>query len=65
MFSNKRIKNRGFSMVYALIIGMLCVLVAFYLYNIECERKKYISELQKSIVRTKNNNCEIYIEDGI
>ncbi|KHD38776.1 hypothetical protein NL50_01710 [Clostridium acetobutylicum] len=52
-------------MVYALIIGMLCVLVAFYLYSIECERKKYISELQKSIVRTKNNNCEIYIEDGI
>ncbi|URZ00549.1 hypothetical protein [Clostridium felsineum] len=63
MFSNKRIRHKGFSMVYALMLGMLCVLIAFYLYSFESQRKKYISEFQKSTVKT-NNNCDIYIEDG-
>lgn len=62
MFSYKRIKHKGFSIIYGIILGMICVIAAVYLLSVECQRKKYMLEFQKAEFKTKNNNCDIYME---
>lgn len=59
MFQFKTSKSPGYSIVYALILGGLCVLLVLTIYKIEIQRKKYMIDFQRSVLKSEKSNFNI------
>lgn len=67
MLHFKKSKQSGFSLVYSLVIGLLCTIIVLSLISIEIQRKKYLIETQKSLQineDTKGSDCNKLNENG-
>lgn len=59
MFCFKKSRLPGYSIIYAIILGGLCVILVLAIYKIEIQRKKYILDSQRAII--KSQNVEFYV----
>lgn len=46
-------------MIYSLMLGTLCVLIALSIFTIEAERKKYLYDYQKAIFIDDNSQFSV------
>lgn len=59
MFQFKTSRSSGYSIVYALIVGGLCVILVLAIYKIEIQRKKYMIDFQRSVLKSEKSNFNI------
>lgn len=60
MFCFKKSRLPGYSIVSAIILGGLCIILVLAIYKIEIQRKKYMIDSQRSII--KSQNVEFYVD---
>ncbi|MCD2345176.1 hypothetical protein [Clostridium guangxiense] len=64
MLHFKNSRRPGYSMIYGLILGGLCVILVLTIYKIEIQRKKYMLDFQKSILKSENVDFRVDYYNG-
>lgn len=64
MFHFKKSRLPGYSIIYAVILGGLCVVLVLAIYKIEIQRKKYMIDSQRSIIKSQNVEFNVNLYNG-
>lgn len=54
MLCFKKSRTSGYGIIYALILGGICVMLVIAIYKIELQKKKYMIDSQRAILKSEN-----------
>jgi len=64
VFHFKKSRFPGYSIIYAVILGGLCVVLVLAIYKIEIQRKKYMVDSERSIIKSQNVEFNVNLYNG-
>lgn len=59
MLHLKNSRAPGYSIIYALILGGICVVLVIATYEIELQKKKYMLDSQRAILESENIHFDV------